>query len=119
MRREKGRATEIRMDERGQRKKGQGNCGAKREGLSHESGIYGDNKGEDEEKKSISIFRIRIKGITNLKGGSIWIRENIKYREGSAIARKERLKTTTGAEKIEGILNALQRGDYKNIKNSG
>ena len=39
------------MDERMKRKKGQGNCGAKREILSHESGRYGDKKGEKEEGK--------------------------------------------------------------------
>ena len=49
--REKGRATEIGMDERMQRKKGQGNCGAKRERLSDESGRYRDKKGEKEEGK--------------------------------------------------------------------
>ena len=39
------------MDERMQRKKGQGNCGAKREILSHESGRYGDKKEEKDEVK--------------------------------------------------------------------
>ena len=38
--REKGMATEIRMDERGQKKQGQVNCGAKGEGYYHESGRY-------------------------------------------------------------------------------
>ena len=68
----KGMATGIRMDERGQIIRRKGNCGAKREGLFHESGIYGDRKGQDKEgKKRISILRSRIKGISKLKVGSM------------------------------------------------
>ena len=48
--REKGLETETRMDE-SRKEKSQGYWGTKRDGLSHESGIYGNKKGEDEERK--------------------------------------------------------------------
>ena len=44
-------ATEIRMDERGQKKQGQVNCGAKREGLPHGSIRYWDKNGNDKKEK--------------------------------------------------------------------
>ena len=58
MRREKGRATEIRMDERMQRKKGKGNCGSKRERLS----LRAVNKGKKDRKKRKREYKYPVKG---------------------------------------------------------